>query len=99
VRVLYASLPFALIPTVGAIALVSRKQWTDLAAFALSLLLVVWVVGLLGLGRYAASCWPAFLPLGVWLAKRPSWQGPIVGMLAVFQGLFFYLFVRQFPII
>ncbi len=99
VQVLYASLPFALIPTVGAVALVTRKQWAELAAYALGLLLVVWAVGLLGLGRYAASCWPAFLPLGVWLAKRPSWQGPIVGMLALFQGLFFYLFVRQFPII
>jgi len=39
------------------------------------------------------------LGLGVWLAKRPTWRGPTIGMLTLFQGLFFYLFVRQFPII
>jgi hypothetical protein len=52
-----------------------------------------------GLGRYSASCWPAFLPLGAWLSKRANFQGPIVAILAVFQGLFFYLFVHQFPIL
>jgi hypothetical protein len=99
VRMIYASLPFAIIPTVGAIALLTRKQWIELAAFGLVMMVVVWSVGLLGLGRYAASCWPAFLPLGSWLAQRAFWQGPIIGLLALFQGLFFYLFVHQFPII
>jgi Gpi18-like mannosyltransferase len=99
VRVINASLPFAIILTAGAIALLTRKQWIELAAFALVLMVVIWAVGLLGLGRYAASCWPAFLPLGSWLAQRPNWQGPVIGLLALFQGLFFYLFVHQFPII
>ena len=99
VRVIYASIPFAIIPTAGAVALLTRKQWIELAAFALVLMVVVWDVGLLGLGRYAASCWPAFLPLGSWLAQRPNWRGPVIGLLGLFQGLFFYLFAHQFPII
>jgi hypothetical protein len=91
-------IPFALIPTIGAIALLAKKQWLELAAFALILLAVVWTVGIWGLGRYAGSCWPAFLPLGSWLAQRPKLQAPVIALLAVFQGLFFYLFTHQFPI-
>ena len=60
---------------------------------------ILWGVGVWGLGRYSASCWPAFLPLGAWLSKRANFQGPIIALLAVFQGLFFYLFAHQFPIL
>ncbi len=93
-----AYIPFALLPTVGAIALLAKKQWLELAAFALVLLAVVWTVGIWGLGRYAGSCWPAFLPLGSWLAQRPKLQAPVIVLLAIFQALFFYLFTHQFPI-
>ncbi|HSH79785.1 MAG TPA: glycosyltransferase family 39 protein [Herpetosiphonaceae bacterium] len=99
VHVMYTYLPFALLPSIGAVALVSRRQWSELAAFAIGLMLVLWAVGVWGLGRYSASCWPAFLPLGVWLSKQPKLQAPVIVLLAVFQGLFFYLFVHQFPIL
>ncbi len=94
-----AYMPFALLATVGALALATKRQWLELAAFALVLMGVAWVIGVWGLGRYSASCWPAFLPLGVWLSKRPTLQGPVVVGLALFQGLFFYLFAQQFPIL
>jgi hypothetical protein len=98
VTVMRTYIPFALVPTLGAVALATKKQWIELAAFALVLITIVWAVGIWGLGRYSAACWPAFLPLGIWLAQRPRWQAPLIGMLAVFQGLFFYLFTHQFPI-
>ena len=59
----------------------------------------VWLIGMWGIGRYAASCWPAFLPLGAWLKHHPFWQGPAIGVLALFQGLYFYLFTQQFFIL
>jgi hypothetical protein len=91
-------LPFALVPTVGALALLRKPHWWELAAFALILVAINGAVGIVALGRYMAACWPAFLPLGVWLAQRPSWQGPVITLLAVFQGLFFFLFMHQYPI-
>ena len=99
VPIIYSYLPFAAITTIGAIALVTRQEWTELAAFAVVFILVLWGIGMWGLGRYTASCWPAFLPLGIWLAKRPNWQGPVIGMLALFQGLYFYLFIHMIPIL
>ena len=72
-------LPFALLPTVGALALLRKPQWWELAAFALILVIVNGAVGIVALGRYMAACWPAFLPLGVWpvpalsAALPPSW--------------------------
>lgn len=99
VRAMYSYLPFALITTVGAVALLKRQEWLELAAFAIVFMLILWAIGMFGLGRYTASCWPAFLPLGAWLATRPNWQGPIVGALVLFQGLFFYLHMHMFPIL
>jgi Gpi18-like mannosyltransferase len=99
IPIMYAYLPFALLVTAGALALLTRRQWIELGAFAVVLLLLLWGVGIWGIGRYSASCWPAFLPLGVWLSKRPSLQGPVITVLALFQGLFFYLFSHGFPIL
>ncbi len=99
VRVMQSYLPFGLITVVGALALATRRQWLELAAFAIVFTAFLWSSGMWGLGRYSASCWPAFLPLGVWLSKRPVLGLPIIGILAIFQGLFFYLFVHQFPIL
>ena len=98
VRLMYTYLPFALIPTLGALALGTRREWVELAPFGLMLMVVLWSVGMVAFGRYSASCWPAFLPLGAYLAQRPNLQGPIVGVLALCQGLFFYLFVHRFPV-
>lgn len=98
-RVMYSYIPFALLPTIGAFALAGRQQWITLAAFAIIFMVMLWTIGMWGIGRYAASCWPAFLPLGAWIARRPLWQGPAVAVLALFQGLYFYLFTQQFHIL
>lgn len=90
---------FSLVPGAGAVMLATRRRWAELAASALCLMLLLYAVGAEALGRYSASCWPAFLPLGVWLAKRPALQGPLLAGLALFQGLFFYLFIHQFAIV
>ncbi len=99
VQVMYAYLPFGLLITAGAIALCFRREWIELAAFAIVFMLAVWSIGVWGMGRYTAACWPAFLPLGVWLSKWPILQGPAIGLFAVFQGLFFFLFSHQFVIL
>ena len=99
VRAMWSYVPIAVAPTIGALALASRRRWVELAAFALVLMTVLWSVGMWGMGRYSASCWPVFLPLGAWLARRPAWQGPLIALAALFQGLFFYLFIHQFPIL
>jgi hypothetical protein len=90
---------FSLVPLGGALALLQRAEWAELAAYALCLMTVLFFVGGLGLGRYSASCWPAFLPLGVSLARRPNLQLPVVVTLAMFQGMFFYLWTHQYPIL
>lgn len=99
IPIMYSYIPFALIPTVGAIGLLWRREWRDLAAFGVIFTVALWGIGMWGLGRYTASIWPAFLPLGVWLARRPHWQGPAVALLALFQGLFFYLHAHMFAIL
>lgn len=90
---------FALIPTAGAVALVVRRKAPELAAPAVMLLAVLWTVGAAGLGRYSASCWPAFLPWGVWLSKKPWLLGAVVGVLAFTQAIFFFLHVHHFAIL
>ncbi len=94
-----AALPvFALVPTVGAVALATRARTAELAAAALPFVLVLWTTGLFGLGRFAASCWPAFLPLGGWLARRPGLQAPALLVLALAQGWFFFMHSHHFEI-
>ena len=91
-------IPFSIIPGVGAFLLLRRREWRELAAVGLTMMLVFWGIGAYDLGRYSASCWPAFLPLGVWLSKQPNLQGPVVAVLALFQGLYFFLFAHQYNI-
>jgi hypothetical protein len=98
-RIMRAYVPFALVPAAGAIALATRRRWVELAAFALVLTGVLWGMGVWGLGRYSASCWPAFLPLGVWAARHPALRLVLLGVLIVAQGVFFFLFVHQFPVL
>ncbi|MFZ5785224.1 MAG: glycosyltransferase 87 family protein [Acidobacteriota bacterium] len=90
---------FALVPTLGAIALFSRKRWAELAAYGGFMMVVLWTVGAAGLGRYAASCWPAFLPVGVALERWPSLRLPVLAGLGLAQGMFFNLFAHQYPIL
>lgn len=94
----YAYMAAALLPTFGTLVCLWKKEWRELGAAAAPLMLVLWTAGLEGLGRYAASVWPAFLPVGVWLARRPLFQGGVVGFLFLLQGLFFWLFAHQYPI-
>jgi hypothetical protein len=96
---LYFYMAFVPIVVIGTIALFTRARWQVLAWPAALLTTVVLASGGIALGRYSSACWPAFLPLGVLLARRPVLQGPVVGMLFMFQGLFFYLFVHQWRVL
>lgn len=78
-----------------------KKRWeyAEIGAFGLVLLCVVLGSGAAGMGRYLANIWPCFLPLGVWLSKRPLWQGPVLGCFWLFQGLWFFLFSHQWQVL
>lgn len=88
-----------LIPLAGVIALFFRKTWLELAMCGAAMLGIALWMGAVGLGRYSATCWPAFLPLGVWVARRPGALGLAVGFMALIQGLFFWLFSHQYRIL
>ncbi|HEX8954051.1 MAG TPA: mannosyltransferase family protein [Polyangia bacterium] len=89
---------FALIPAAGVVGLVVERRFWPLAAFALPTFALFCVMGAYALGRYSASVWPAFLPLGVWLARRPSWRTPVIVALTLFQGFFLHLFVHAYEL-
>ena len=88
----------SLVPGAGAFALLLKQPWRVLAPFALGFMVLVWSIGLAGLGRYSAGCWAAFLPLGYALARREVAAGPIVMASAMVQGLLVYLFSHSYPI-
>lgn len=90
---------FACIPIAGAVALFFRRRWAELAWSAAVLLLLCFTSGGASLGRYTGSCWPAFLPIGIWLARRPALAPILLGALMLFQGLFFFLHGHGFEII
>lgn len=95
----YVAYPiFSLVPAAGALVLARKRHW-ELFAYAAVFLLVCWGIGAEGLGRYCSSCWPAFLGVGAFVSRRPSWQMPLVISLALFQGLFFFLFVHNYAIV
>ena len=88
-----------LIPWAGSIALMTRKRWLEFGVAAVTSMIVFYSGGVAtGLGRYTASVWPAFLPLGVFLANRPVLQAPVIATFALFQGVFFFLFSHQFRV-
>jgi hypothetical protein len=95
----YYFMVIGLIPWAGSFALLAKKSWHVLAAAALTSMLVFYSGGVAtGLGRYTASVWPAFLPIGVWLAARPALQAPVVVAFAMVQGIFFFLFSHQYRV-
>jgi Gpi18-like mannosyltransferase len=94
----YFYLVCGLIPWMGAVALVTRKRWLELAVASITSLIIFYEGAVVGLGRYTASVWPAFLPLGLFVSKRPWLQGPVIVAFALFQGLFFFLFSHQFRV-
>ena len=89
---------FALIPAAGVVGLVVERRFWTLASFALPTFVLFCAMGAYALGRYSASVWPAFLPLGVWLSRRPSLQTPVIVVLALFQGFFLHLFVHAYEL-
>jgi hypothetical protein len=91
--------PFLLIPIMGTIGLFFRKNWLELAAASTILMITVVSTGGVGIGRYSAACWPAYLAIGVWISRRPRLQTPIYGVLMLLQGMFFWLFTHQFRIL
>ncbi len=91
-------IPFALIPTAGALALLSSRKYAELAAAALTLMTVLWVIGAFALGRYSASCWPAFLPLAKWYERHPRWQVPTLLFFGLAQGWYFFLHTHHYEI-
>lgn len=91
-------LPFAALVLVGVLLTARQRSWWSLTAFGLALSGVIWAVGLWGLGRYSASCWPAFLGLGALAARRPTLGMVLVTGLGVMQGIFFFLFTHQYPV-
>jgi hypothetical protein len=88
---------FALVPAAGVVALAREPRWRPLAAIAVPTFVLFVIIGAYGLGRYTASVWPAFLPLGVWLSRRPMLR-PLVVALAIFQGLFLHLFAHAYEL-
>lgn len=90
--------PFALVPTIGAFCLLGSRKYAELAASVLPLVLVLWLIGAFGLGRYSASCWPAFLPLGKWYLRHPRWQVPLLLFFCLGQGWFFFLHSHHYEI-
>ena len=49
--------------------------------------------------RYEGKPRAAFVPLGVWLSRRPLLQTPVVASFALLQGMMFYLVQHQFSIL
>jgi hypothetical protein len=88
----------SIVPGVGAFLLLSRRRWWILAGFAVPFMVAMWSIGLGGLGRYTASCWPAFLPLGAWLQRHPYLVAPVIALFAALQGVYLYLFSHVYPI-
>lgn len=95
----YVAYPlFSLVPAAGALVLARQRRW-ELFAYTGIFLLVCWGIGAEALGRYCSVCWPAFLGLGAFVSRRPAWQLPLLLALALFQGLFFFLFIHNYPIV
>ncbi len=89
---------WSLVPGLGAFALLLRRSWRPLAPYALLLMALYWKTSLMGLGRFSASCWPAFLPLGWWVSRRPGVASLALLPLAVAQGFYFFLWSHWFGI-
>jgi hypothetical protein len=90
--------PFALVPTIAALFLLGQRKYAELAASVLPLAFVLWFIGAFGLGRYSASCWPAFLPLGKWYCRHPRWQVPLLLFFSLAQGWYFFLHSHHYEI-
>jgi len=93
-RGLWGTVAAAVVVTIGVVSLVLRRPWAPLLAFALPWVFLMWTFSRGGLASHAALCWPAFLPLGAWLSRRPSLQVPVVAGSAIFLGCLLLLYAR-----
>ncbi len=92
-------IPFALLPTLGALALLRRPTLApELTGAVVPLIAAVWLIGAFAMGRYSASCWPAFLPLGLWLERWPRLKAPVLITLGLARGWFFFLNTHHYEI-
>ena len=86
----YTYMVFALLPLAGTIALCRRPALAELAAPSVVLLIVFFLSGGVSLGRYTASCWFAFLPLGAFLNRSPRLGLVFLAVLFALQGYYFF---------
>jgi Dolichyl-phosphate-mannose-protein mannosyltransferase len=96
--VINSYLPWSALGIVGVLLTARHRDWWSVTAFGLALSGVMWAVGMWALGRYSASCWPAFLGWGVLAARRPTVGMIMVGGLGMMQGMFFFLFMHQYSV-
>jgi Mannosyltransferase (PIG-V) len=90
-----ATIPVLMWGVVGLWRVVALRPW---ALYATLYLGVIASIGLSGLGRFPAACFPLFLVLGGWAAKREQSGAALVGVFALLQGMTVYLFSHGFPI-
>ena len=91
-------LAITLVPAIGIAALAFRQGFRVLLPAGALLLAIYWAIGLGGLGRYSASLWPAFLPLGAFCARRPTLYSLLLIASAMLQGLFLHLWIHGYGI-
>jgi hypothetical protein len=91
-------MPYALIVSLGALGLLRDRRYAELAAAAVPLMAALWIIGAFGLGRYSASCWPAFLPLGRFYERHPRIRLPLLLFFGLSQGWYFFLYSHHYEI-
>ncbi len=90
-----ATVPVLLIGIIGLWRVSAFRPW---ALYATLYVGVIAAIGLSGLGRFPAACFPLFWVLGGWAASRPQLGAALVGVFALLQGMCVYLFSHGYPI-
>ena len=93
---LAASLIFVAVVGLGCLQLLLTRAPAGITCAACLQFALLVALGGAPAGRALAACWLAFLPLGRFVDKRVALAAPAVALLAVYQGLIFYLFSHQY---